>query len=95
MVTILLKKLMSHISEEPNLFEKQASGITYNGEWIPLPKHQLAQEVQIQLLDWHPVFSGCCPICETPIATPDNSQSDWNCSHCDWNLPQSDNHIAL
>jgi hypothetical protein len=86
---------MNELPEELNSSEIEASGVIYNGEWIPVPHHRLTSEIQIQLLDWHPIFSGRCPNCEIPIATPENSKSDWHCLHCNWSLSQSAEHIDL
>jgi hypothetical protein len=80
---------MSQLPEELNSSEIEASGVIYNGEWIPVPHHRLTPEIQIQLLDWHPIFSGHCPNCEIPIATPEDSKLDWHCLQCDWNLSHS------
>ncbi|WP_260445905.1 hypothetical protein [Nostoc sp. UCD121] len=33
----------------------------YNGELILQPQQRLTQQQQLELIDWHPMFTGRCP----------------------------------
>jgi hypothetical protein len=54
----------------------------YNGELILQPA-KVRSAHQLELLDWHPLFTGRCPNCETPIAFVE-LPVHWDCSHCGW-----------
>ncbi len=56
----------------------------YNGELILTPEQRWSQEEQVDLLDWHPMFTGRCPECERPIAQTDPPRVHWDCSECGW-----------
>jgi hypothetical protein len=86
---------MSQSLNNPHPINLPQSGFLYNDEWIATPHRRLTQAEQMQLLDWHPIFLGRCPHCETPIATPDDAQSHWNCHYCDWTLARLADHIDL
>gem|GEM_PF-1800115 len=95
MASALRLNPMSQSPNDPQPIDSPQSCVLYNGEWIAAPHRRLTQAEQMQLLDWHPIFSGRCPHCETPIATPDDSESHWHCHHCDWTLARSAGHIDL
>lgn len=53
----------------------------YAGEAIVQPVQRWTTEEKLALLDWHPLFTGRCPRCETPIQP---IKSYWKCPQCDW-----------
>jgi hypothetical protein len=61
---------------------KPLGGGYYAGDWIPQPFPPIFVDQQLALLNWHPLFTGRCPNCETPIPEPVNNC--WNCRHCEW-----------
>lgn len=63
---------------------KALGGGYYNGDWIPQPTSTLTIERQYALLDSHPLFTGRCPECETPIRQTDPPTIYWDCRHCGW-----------
>ena len=65
------------------------SGGYYAGDWIPQPFPTLQPEEQQALLDEHPLFTGRCPACETPIPA-DRPRREWYCDHCGWQADSSE-----
>lgn len=56
----------------------------YNGELVlPFPK-ELTTAERLELLDTHPLFTGRCPECETPIRETDPPRVHWDCDFCGW-----------
>lgn len=65
----------------------QPEGATYyNGELILQPRPRWTQEQQLELLDWHPLFTGKCPKCGAEYERDCTSRVHWDCpnSECDW-----------
>lgn len=56
----------------------------YNGEEIIQPRQRWTPEEQLQLLDWHPMFTGRCPHCERPFPKSDKPPVHWDCNECGW-----------
>jgi len=56
----------------------------YNGELILTPEQRWSQMEQLNLLDWHPMFTGRCPECEMAITQTDPPRVHWDCSGCGW-----------
>jgi hypothetical protein len=54
----------------------------YNSELVVQPP-QLGLQQQLDLLDWHPIFTGRCPNCERSIAF-EASRLHWDCASCGW-----------
>jgi hypothetical protein len=57
---------------------------TYAGVPIPQPPQRFTRTQQLELLMWHPLFTGKCPHCRQAIAQTDSSLSAWQCSECGW-----------
>ncbi|MFB2922799.1 hypothetical protein [Aerosakkonema funiforme] len=55
----------------------------YNGHLIKQPRKRWTQEEQLELLDWHPLFTGRCPGCEMPCLKYEPSLV-WECQYCGW-----------
>jgi hypothetical protein len=55
----------------------------YGDELIITPEQRWTREQQLELLDWHPLFTGRCPNCERPLVKTD-LQPHWDCLHCHW-----------
>lgn len=62
----------------------------YAGDWILQPFPALQPEQQRALLDEHPLFTGRCPACETPILQTDPPRREWSCGHCGWRFDTQD-----
>ncbi|MGR3279426.1 hypothetical protein ACSYAD_30630 [Acaryochloris marina NIES-2412] len=56
----------------------------YNGTPIAPPSNHLTTEQKLDLLDWHPVFTGRCPNCERPIRETTPPLGHWDCAECGW-----------
>jgi hypothetical protein len=55
----------------------------YGSELVITPVQRWTREQQLDLLDWHPLFTGRCPHCECSIAAlPLHPHLD--CLHCGW-----------
>jgi len=55
----------------------------YNGELILQPQQRWTPEEQMELLDWHPMFTGKCPQCGTKFDRNHRARVHWNCP-CGW-----------
>lgn len=65
----------------------QPEGATYyNGELILQPRQRWTQEQQLELLDWHSLFTGKCPKCGYKFELDYTSRVHWDCpnSECGW-----------
>ena len=63
--------------------EWQPEGASYyGGDLVLEPVQRLSLEQRLELLDWHPLFTGRCPNCERAIAS--EGQVHWDCGHCGW-----------
>lgn len=68
--------------EDPNaepaeLWEPEGASY-YNGELIVQPRQRWTPEEQLELIDWHPMFTGKCPQCGAEF------DRDWSARvHCD------------
>jgi len=56
----------------------------YGDELIPDCPPRLTTEEQLYLLDYHPLFTGCCPQCRYVFSEPNPSKVHWDCPECGW-----------
>jgi hypothetical protein len=56
----------------------------YAGELILQPKQRWTKEEQLDLLDTHPMFTGCCPECGYKFLSDNPPQVHWDCPNCTW-----------
>jgi hypothetical protein len=56
----------------------------YNGEEIVQPRQRWTTQQQLQLLDWHPMFTGKCPSCGASFEKDYIARVHWDCPHCGW-----------
>lgn len=56
----------------------------YNGELVLEPHNRWTDEERLELLDWHPLFTGRCPNCEMPIHQTEPRRVHWGCDRCGW-----------
>ncbi|MBE9180265.1 hypothetical protein IQ268_17010 [Oculatella sp. LEGE 06141] len=54
----------------------------YNSELIFQPEQRWSMEQTLELLSWHPLFTGRCPRCEVPMLR-NTASAHWDCS-CGW-----------
>ena len=57
---------------------------SYGNEEIAPLIDRLSLEQKLELLDWHPIFTGRCPNCEMPIRLQSPPQVHWDCEACAW-----------
>ncbi|MBD1889484.1 hypothetical protein [Coleofasciculus sp. FACHB-SPT9] len=57
---------------------------TYDGEPVPVPRQRFTPEEKLELLDYHPLFTGRCPHCEMPFDMNNLPPVHWDCAHCGW-----------
>ena len=73
--------------EDPNaeLQEQwQPEGASYyNGQLIVQPP-PITPERQLELLEWHPIFTGKCPQCGSEFDRDYVSRVHWDCVECGW-----------
>lgn len=55
----------------------------YNGEEIRQPRQRWTPEQQLELIDWHPMFSGKCPKCSVEFNRDWSARVHWDCE-CGW-----------
>jgi hypothetical protein len=55
----------------------------YADELIITPEQRWTRAQKLELLDWHPVFTGRCPNCERSLFKT-KLQPHWDCPHCHW-----------
>ena len=56
----------------------------YNGELIPDCSHRLSTEERLKILETHPLFTGCCPVCSWKFPVQSPPRMHWNCEQCGW-----------
>lgn len=85
--------LQRHDSDEPfsnpcglhpneELWEPEGASY-YAGELVVQPRQRWTREEQLQLLDTHPMFTGCCPACGNQIKRDYRAVVHWDCA-CGW-----------
>ncbi|MEP0755204.1 hypothetical protein NDA03_23590 [Trichocoleus sp. Lan] len=57
---------------------------TYDGEPVPRPRQRFTPESKLELLDYHPMFTGKCPRCKMPFEVKKPPSVNWDCSRCGW-----------
>ncbi len=55
----------------------------YNGELIYQPEQRLTRQQRLELLLWHPTFTGRCPRCGTGFPQA-GDRVHWDCEQCGW-----------
>jgi hypothetical protein len=70
-------------AEPEELWEPQGASY-YNGELILQPKQHLTTEEKLQLLDTHPLFTGCCPSCDYQFPSHIPELVHFDCPRCGW-----------
>ncbi|BDI20597.1 hypothetical protein ANSO36C_63990 (plasmid) [Nostoc cf. commune SO-36] len=51
----------------------------YNGELILQPQQRWTRQQKLELLDWHPMFTGKCPQCGASFDRDYTSRVHWDC----------------
>lgn len=70
---------------EPDEELWEPEGATYYaGELILQPQKRWTRQEQLELLDTHPMFTGCCPECSYKFSTDNPPQVQWDCLNCTW-----------
>lgn len=70
---------------EPDEEVWQPEGASYyNGKLILQPQQHWTREEQLELLDYHPMFTGSCPQCELPFPRYERPPVHWDCPACGW-----------
>lgn len=54
----------------------------YAGEPVPHPSSTLTTQEQLDLLDSHPLFTGCCPECGWEFESNNLPAVHWDCLEC-------------
>ncbi|WP_375511661.1 hypothetical protein [uncultured Nostoc sp.] len=68
---------------EPVELWKPEGATYYNGELIVQPQQRWTQQQKLELLDWHPMFTGRCPQCSSEFDRGYTSRVHWDCK-CGW-----------
>jgi hypothetical protein len=63
----------------------QPEGATYyNSELILQPTQRWTPLQQLEVLDWHPMFTGYCPGCGAEYERDYTTRVHWDCANCGW-----------
>jgi hypothetical protein len=71
------------LEPDEELWEPEGASY-YNGELILQPQQRWTREEQMELLDWHPLFTSKCPQCGTLFDRNYRALVHWDCSECGW-----------
>lgn len=70
---------------EPEEALWEPEGVSYYaGELVLQPQQHWTRDKQLELLDTHPMFSGCCPECGYQFSKDNLPQVHWDCPNCKW-----------
>jgi hypothetical protein len=56
----------------------------YGDELVITPVSRWTRAQRLELLLWHPLFTGLCPNCRQPFTLDQLSQVHWDCPACSW-----------
>lgn len=56
----------------------------YAGELMKNPTQRLTPEQQLEIIDTHPLFIGCCPECGYKFPKDNPPAVHWDCPECGW-----------
>ncbi|MDZ4872083.1 MAG: hypothetical protein CLLPBCKN_001471 [Chroococcidiopsis cubana SAG 39.79] len=62
----------------------QRQYLNYAGELILQPQLRWTREEQMELLNWHPLFTGKCPSCKASFSKDYTARVHWDCLECGW-----------
>lgn len=71
------------VQEDEELWFPDSAG-WYAGEPVPTPSSTLTTEEQLDLLESHPLFTGCCPQCGWEFDRSNPPLVHWDCPECGW-----------
>jgi hypothetical protein len=74
-----------YIDDNEELWEPTGASY-YNGEIVLQPQQHWTQEEQLEMLDWHPLFTGKCPQCDASFSKDYTARVHWDCPNqeCGW-----------
>ena len=70
------------LEPDEELWEPEGASY-YAGELILQPQQRWTRDEQLELLDTHPIFTGCCPDCHRPFPQDAKAPVHWDCV-CGW-----------
>jgi hypothetical protein len=70
-------------AEPEELWEPEGAAY-YNGELIYQPTQRWTKQQQLELLLWHPAFTGKCPQCSVDCRLGKGEPVHWDCDRCGW-----------
>ncbi|MGB5771986.1 MAG: hypothetical protein WBM32_19280 [Crocosphaera sp.] len=56
----------------------------YDGELVVTKPSPYTQEELLELIDYHPIFTGVCPQCKHEFDKNNPPEIHWDCSSCGW-----------
>ncbi|MBH8554231.1 hypothetical protein I8751_18045 [Nostocaceae cyanobacterium CENA357] len=59
----------------------------YNGKLILQPQQRWTPEQELELLEWHPMFTSRCPQCGYEFDRDYTSLVHWDRAECGWMIP--------
>jgi hypothetical protein len=72
-----------YLDDDEELWEPVGASY-YNGELVLQPQQHWTREEQLELLDWHPLFTGKCPHCGASFSKDYTARVHWDCPECGW-----------
>lgn len=72
-----------YLDDDGELWEPEFA-CYYDGKLILQPRQKWTREEQLELIDWHPLFTGICPSCGYQFERNYTAQVHWDCPECGW-----------
>ncbi len=72
-----------YLDDDGELWEPEQASY-YDGELILQPRQKWTREEQLELIDWHPLFTGTCPSCGYQFERDYTARVHWDCPSCGW-----------
>jgi hypothetical protein len=77
--------LYCHVGHgEPEELWEPSGASYYGGELVLTTLGRWTKAQQLELLMWHPLFTGLCPVCRHEFSREDLPLVHWDCPTCGW-----------
>jgi hypothetical protein len=70
--------------EVPEELWEPSGAYYYGNELVMTPVSRWTKAQQLELLIWHPIFTGLCPVCRHEFSSENLCLVHWDCSACGW-----------
>lgn len=70
-----------YLDDDEELWEPEGASY-YNGKLVRQQGQRWTRKEQMELLDWHPLFTGKCPQCSASFSKDYTARVHWDCPEC-------------